>query len=312
MLFAMCGCTEFGLNRIVPPGPPPVIVPVVERFVQEPLSQVDVLFVVDDTASMAQEQSALAAEFEALAAQLDDAEIAWQVGAITTSMEGSEVGWLQGSPWILTPQTRDREEAFAAMVQPGAKGNAQEAGLAAAIEAIRLSVPGGANAGFRREDAVFHVVFVSDADDQSDPWLGADPVRTFLDFLAEEERSTGLPARASAVVGLPPTGCTSATGTAQPAMRYTEVVQAASGVQVSICETDFAPLLEALGGASIAYQTQFWLRERPRVGSVRISLDGADLETGWSLDADLAVVRFEIAPPPGAILEISYLVSNEG
>ena len=68
-----------------------------------PCRGVDLLFVVDDTASMAQEQAALAADFESLANQLDAAQVAWQVGAVTTSMDGADAGLLQGSPWILTP-----------------------------------------------------------------------------------------------------------------------------------------------------------------------------------------------------------------
>lgn len=311
-MISAVGCLEFRLDPIDPELAPVRDVLVEESFLQNPLPRVDLLFVVDNTASMAQEQSALAADFGALATQLDAATIAWQVGAVTTSMEGGQVGWLQGSPWILTPDTPDRQAAFAAMVQPGAEGHAPEAGLAAAAEALALAGPGGPNAGFRRPDAVLHVVFVSDADDQSDPWLGADPVSSFLALLDDESVRTGLPGRASAVVGLPPSGCTSATGTAQAALRYAEVVEATGGVQVSICETDFGPLLEELGAASLTYQSRFVLREQPKPGSVRIEGDGDTIAGGWSLELEPPAIVFEVAPEPGSIFSVSYLVSNEG
>ena len=59
-----------------------------ESFVQAPLPKVDLLLIIDDTASMEQEQAALAAHFAALLDDLDAVDIAWQLGVATTEMDG--------------------------------------------------------------------------------------------------------------------------------------------------------------------------------------------------------------------------------
>ena len=268
----------------------------------------DLLFVVDDTASMAQEQVSLAARFSTLADDLDAADVSWQVGAVRTSMQGEQAGWLQGSPWILTPDIDDRGAAFADMVQVGTKGSSPEAGLAAAIEALALSVPGEANAGFRRPDALLHVVFVSDADDHSQDLLGADPVGAFLEVLAAEAEATGLPARASGLVGDVPSGCSSASGTAQPAFRYTEAVEGAQGVTTSICAVDFGPFLASLAEASLSWQTTFELSGVPEAGTLRVEV-GGEAVGGWTLDGTL----LDLHEPPGpeAVVTARYLVRND-
>lgn len=305
-------CIEFKLDPIDPSGPAPLQVAVRESFVQGPLPKVDLLLVIDDTASMAQEQAALASDFAVLLDELDALAIGWQVGVVTTEREEEDAGWLRGSPWILTPSIPDRDAVFARMVDVGTDGDGPEAGLASATLALDLAVEGAPNAGFRRPDALLHVVFVSDADDQSEPWLGADPEVAFLDVLEAESARTGLPARASGVIGPVPSGCTSTSGTAQAAVHYTEVVDDSGGVAVSICAGDFGPVLLSLSEASVVWQTRFPLRSVPIAGSVRVELDGVAQDPekdGWTVGDPPAIV-FQAAPPPEARVEVAYLVAT--
>ncbi|MEQ1506585.1 MAG: vWA domain-containing protein, partial [Myxococcota bacterium] len=291
------GCLEFWLDPVDPPDPLPQQIAVRESFVQSPLPKVDLLLVIDDTASMAQEQASLAVDFAVLLDELDDRAIGWQVGVVTTDMTLDDAGWLLGSPWILTPDLADRDAVFADMVEVGTAGAGPEAGLAAAIRAVELAAPGGPNAGFRRPDALLHVVFVSDTDDQSEDWLGDAPEQAFLAFLDAEAAATGLPARASALVGPVPSGCTSVDGTAQAAVRYGEVVDTSGGVSVSICAADLGPVLASLSEASVAWRTEFPLRSVPVTDSVRVRIDDAPTDDGWATDPDVPAVRFELPPP---------------
>ena len=71
----------------------------------------------------------------------------------------------------------------------GTSGAPPESGLAAAWLALTEPNISGSNRGFRRPDALLHIVFVSDNDDQSDEVLGEDPVGTFQDFLSGEATS---------------------------------------------------------------------------------------------------------------------------
>lgn len=305
----LAGCIEFALDPKEPSEPPPEQVAVTESFVQAPLPGVDLLLVIDDTASMAQEQAALASQFSALLGELDALGIGWQLGVVSTDMSGPEAGWLRGSPYVLDPGAPDRELAFAEMVQVGTDGAGPEAGLAAATEALALA-HGGPNSGFRRPDALLHVVFVSDADDQSQTWLGADPVSVFLDTLASEATATGRPARASALVGPLPSGCSSATGTAQPALDYVSVANDSGGWVGSICAPDLGPVLAALSEASIEWPTTFPLEHVPVPESVRATVDGE--LTPVRVDPSIPAVVFDVPPPPDARVSVRYLVVLNG
>lgn len=302
------GCIEFAIDPIDPDGRPPRAVTVTETFVQEPLPQADLLLVVDDTASMAQEQEVLADQLGALLGDLDASGVGWQLGVVTTDMSGDEAGWLRGSPWILTPATPDRDAAFAGMVSVGTAGQGPEAGLASAAEALSLCDAGEPNAGFRRPEALLHVLFVSDADDRSEAWLGDDPAGAFLAFLADESGRTGLPARASGLYGPVPSGCVSADGTASAAYRYETVVVGSGGVGVSICEPDLGPVIEALSEASIAWQTVFALEQAPIPGTLHVEVDGAVVTEGFTVDATPPAVRFDAPPPPFAVIVVRYVV----
>jgi hypothetical protein len=307
LLLATSGI-EFKLDPIDPDERPPHRVAVTETFVQSPLPRADLLLVVDDTASMAQEQQALAAELGGLLDELDRSGVGWQLGVVTTDMGTDEAGWLEGQPWVLVPSTEDRDAAFAAMVQVGTAGSGPEAGLAAAVTALELSAPGGPNAGFRRPDALLHVVFVSDADDSSEAWLGSDPAGAFLDRLSEEAATTGLPARASGLYGPVPSGCVSADGTATAAFRYDGVVHGSGGVGVSICAPDLGPVIDTLSEATIAWRTVFALRESPLPGTVHVEIDGVPSLDDWSVEGDPAAVRFDPAPPAESVIVVTYVV----
>jgi hypothetical protein len=310
-LLTAVGCSEFFLDPAEPDEPAPARIAVTEQFVQAPLPKADLLLVIDNTSSMEQEQAALAEQLASILTELDDLGVGWHLGVVTMDLAGPEAGWLRGSPWVLTPDTPDRDARFAEMTAVGTEGGGPEAGLAAALEALDLSDPGEPNAGFRRPDALLHVVFVSDADDQSEGWLGEAPDSVFLSRLAAEVDQTGLPARASGVVGPPPLGCTSVNGEAQAAERYDAVAAGAGGVTVSICSPDLELVVGQLSEASIGWQSEFVLRSAPLEGSVAVEVDGQPAE-GWTVLSDPPRVVFDAPPPPAAVLDVRYLVLLDG
>lgn len=305
VLFAtLIGCQEFNLDPIDRDGAPPVQVAVVERFVQQPLPAVDILFVVDDTSSMDQELVALGEDVADLVGVLDLLDLDWQIGVVSADASGPYAGWLLGAPYVLTPSSPDPVAAFASrMPNPGGSG---EAGLAAATLALELAA-GGPNGGFRRSAAVLQVVFVSDADDASDAIL-SDPVPDFLAALALAGGDR--PARASALVGDAPAGCVSQRGAAQPGLRYHEVALASGGRTGSICDIDFGVLLEGLGADSVTLPLRFELGQEPLPGTVAVTVDGIEI-TAWVMDLSSPAIVFDEAPVAGAAIEVRYAVRGE-
>ncbi|MBX5482796.1 MAG: VWA domain-containing protein [Myxococcaceae bacterium] len=164
----------------------------------------DILFVIDDSGSMKEEQEGIASELPAFIDELKKGGGVghdFQVGVITTSVYQNAnfgagldydeypaaSGRLQAVPGtgetILRSGDPDLVEKFAKLVQQGTGGSGQET----PFEAVRLAVTGDLNPGFLRDGARLLVVVVSDEDDCSEMhrpptvWVGPNPARNYCD-----------------------------------------------------------------------------------------------------------------------------------
>ncbi len=283
-----------------------------EVFTQFAEPAVDVLWVIDNTGSMAEEQAALAESFGAFAQGLVEQEVAYQLGVVTTDVSDDGAGVLHGLPWIITPQTADPEAAFTEAVQVGTDGQPPEAGFGAAWLALSEPLRSGANRGFRRDDALLHIVVVSDNDDESDELLGKDPAQHFLEFLEQEASAAGMEPMVSAVAGDVPDGCSGSSGRALAGTRYQQVVEATDGVFASICDADMDAVVQALGEMSLIYADSFELQAVPYTETLAVWVDDLRQEEGWSFDEQSNCVVFTQAPEPDATIRVRYTVLDEG
>ncbi|MBN1336361.1 MAG: VWA domain-containing protein [Deltaproteobacteria bacterium] len=281
-----------------------------ESFVQQAAPWVDVLFVIDNTASMEAEQEALAQGFGSFIENLEEAGVDYQAGVVTTDVSGPDAGLLRGVPWIVTSRSEDPVVDFEQASQVGTLGASPEAGLGAAWLALTEPLRSGGNRGFRRDGAVLQVVVVSDTDDRSEDILGPDPAAAFLSFLSQERAETGAEAFLSAVAGPVPMGCSGPHGRAQPAYRYTEVVEEAEGVFASICEGDMGAVLQAIAASSLVYPTTFRLQAEPDPDTLRVAVDDLRLDTGWLYDLDPPSVVFDEPPDPDARISVRYRLAG--
>jgi hypothetical protein len=307
LVCATSGCSEFNLR-----GEDNVeqdAVSIEETAFQDELAGVDILWVVDDTSSMAQEQSALGSALRGFAEALESAAVSWQVGVISTEASGEDAGVLQGDPWIMTSSTEDLPSALARAAAVGTAGSPPEAGLGAAVLALSEAMLAADNRGFRRPDAALHIVVVSDTDDDSTTLLGDDPAGAFLSFLDEDAANSGRDALFSAVVGPVPAGCSGNSGSALPAPIYAEVVEATGGTLASICESDLTAVASSIAESSQVWPSTFALQATPLAGSLRVAVDGVRVDDGWTEQSDPPAVVFDAPPAPGAELGFSYEVA---
>ena len=301
------GCSDFFVQRR---DPPPVLpLRVTETWVQEPLAEVDVLWVVDNTPSMEAEHEALGATAGVFLTALEDASLSWQVGVITTELDTPEAGLLQGVPWIITPSQDDPAGSLARACQVGLEGASPAGGLGAVVLALTEPARSGANRGFRRPGAALHVVVFSDGDDESDALLGPDPVEQFGQVLEGEAAENGRTARLSAVVGDPGAGCLGERGQATPGDRYAAAAAASGGVVGSICTADWDGILDDLGSFSAEYSARFALQALPEPGTERVTVDGEPTDA-WFVDADALELVFETPPPADAQIRMTYVASE--
>ncbi|MFZ5482370.1 MAG: hypothetical protein ACOZNI_36750 [Myxococcota bacterium] len=303
---------------------------VTETFVQEGTDQVDVLWVVDDSISMSEEQGLVAQGFDRFVSALaeEGGELDLHIGVVTTDMDRANEtrGDLVGEPKWLSGTEPDFQDQFRARVSVGTGGSDMEQGLAAAWSAVSSALLGGTNEGFMREDANLAVIFVSDENDCShggefpddgeaslcyDRQADLVPVQDFVLKLAQAPEGEGRTV-ASAIVGPEAdVGCETAT----PGHRYTTVADKLNGVAGDICETDYDALLDGVARQIVAPMHAFPLEHRAMEETLEVTVDGAlvpmDPESGWWYDADYQTVRFDgaVVPDYGAVIEIYYVIS---
>ena len=303
----MAGCSEIVVRDNIDAKPDPI--EVTETFRQLDRPRVDLLFVVDNTASMEPARAALAAAASNLVEALDAGKLAWQVGVVSTDIASDDIGLLQGDPWIITPSTDDGPAAVARALDVPA-GTAPTGGLGAATRALTEPLRSASNRGFRRPDAALHIVVLSDADDQSGAILGVDPADAFLGFLENEAAEARRPATLSAVVGDAATGCIGSTGTALPGDTYIEVAQASGGAIASICEADLGDVVASLSTLVQEGTSRFELQAIPVPDTVRLDIDGVRRDDGWTLLLSPPAIAMETPPPPGSTLSVRYTVAR--
>lgn len=98
-----------------------------DSFVQTAASQIDVLWVVDNSGSMAPRQENLAKNFSAFIGEFSKASVDYRLAVASTDVV-NQAGKLLGNPRLISPQTPNGAAAFSANIKVGTSGSAFESG----------------------------------------------------------------------------------------------------------------------------------------------------------------------------------------
>ena len=142
LLLLLLACQPVKLVKTLPPDVR------VDTYSQQAASKIDVLWVIDDSGSMAPRQENLAKNFQAFIDVFAKGSIDFRL-AVTTTDIFKVRGQLKGSPRILTPSTPNLLAAFSNNVKVGTLGSPYEAGLQAAQLALQLQTDANAPPGRR-------------------------------------------------------------------------------------------------------------------------------------------------------------------
>jgi spore coat protein U-like protein len=329
-LFATASDTP--LPHLVPVGAEVVTdQPIDQTFVQTQPGKVDLLWVIDNTASMGDKRASLAASIGSFLQTLDSESVDYQIGVTTTGvnpapptngtpacpggLEGGEAGRLfpaDGSaPRIVTPSMANRAAVLQDNLNVGGCQSVQEGLLATELA---LSPPlidnaddpnapqpnSEGNLGFVRSDASLAVVVVSDEDDGS-------PGTVTQNVQSLQGLKPTTPLTFSAIT-TPAQGC--AIGT-QPGVRYIEVSQAIGGVVASICDPNWSDSLNAVAAGLFRSRSAFPLSSPADPTTIQVTVNGK-ASTGWSYDAASDTVVFRAPPSPGDTIDIQYELPCQG
>jgi hypothetical protein len=324
-LFSLAGCTIE--NN-------PDIREVVDTFFQEPPADVDILWVIDNSPSMQQEQQEVGASFAEFIGHLEDTNIDFHLGIITTDVDADNelAAYLIGDPAVLTTDVEDFEHIFNERVQVGVDGSDKERGLEAAYMALTEPMISDANDGFLRRDAVLSIIFVSDENDCSDRGAFPEdaggmacydqpdklvPIRDFInDFRSLKDDPSDV--IASAIVG--PEIQENCEDTV-PGSRYLSVAQNTGGVEGNICDEDFTEIMDKMGLSVSGVRSSFQLSAVPTIETLEVYVGDAEEEdtdnydlvppddqSGWSYDDETNYITFhgDSVPPRGTVINVQY------
>lgn len=285
----------------------------IDTFKQVPAPKVDVLFVVDDSFSMADDQERLKQQLPSLV----DIAVQWGQDyhmAVTTTDTKDVRGNFKGLPrWV---DSSVDPGVFAQNLVVGTAGYYIERGLQAAYLALYnrstitdiacLNLPGqcptddgeglplicidgfcsGRNAGFLRDDAELVIIIVSDEEDGSEQ-----TVSFYVDRLANlKAPNSGVGVIVHGII-ITPEGCPGGFGT--PGYRYVSAIEAFDGHVGDLCSSDFAEQFEDVGERTFGLKDRFYPTLPPDPATLEVRVAGQACTTGWSWNASSRAVIFD-------------------
>jgi hypothetical protein len=296
-----------------------------EVFTQNSPSNVDVLWIIDNSGSMAEEVGALQDSFDVFIQSFVNLGLNYHIAATTTDMfAADQSGKFQGPIKVIDTSLSqsDAIQAFEDMTDLGSGGSGDEKGLDAAYAALTSPLVGNYNAGFLRPNAVLSVIVLSDEDDHSA--ITQPDFRNWLNGMKSSPDDTSL----SAIVGdhtggglFNMGGCLSGgfpPRQAEAGDIYIDMAADTGGMWGSICDLDFDGVLRYLSYNAAGLITDFVLAETPsNIADIVVTVEGNAVPyngvTGWTWKTDTNAIHFngDSIPAPGDTIIVQYPVSSE-
>ncbi|TNF31965.1 MAG: choice-of-anchor D domain-containing protein [Deltaproteobacteria bacterium] len=301
------------VGEVVVSGAGTDVVHQVDSYLQIPAPKVDVLFVIDDSGSMGDDQQRLQEELPQIVQIATD----WAQDihlAVTTTDTVLVKGQFQGVPRYATSETDPT--VFAHNLVVGTTGHYIERGLEGAYLALYdrsvrtdiacLNLPGqcptddgdglplsciegycsGRNYGFLRDDAELVVIIVSDEEDGSDR-----PVPFYVNGLANlKAPNSGVGVILHAII-VTADGCIGGFGT--PGFRYIQAAEAFGGHISNICGNDFSKEFLDIGQRTFGLKDRFYTSMPVAPGTLVVKVAGEVCSDGWGYNEATGAVVFE-------------------
>ncbi len=271
-----------------------------DTYVQQGNNWSDVLWVVDNSCSMEEEQGKLGDDFSYFYSIINNAGVDYHLSTVTTDNAG-----FTGVYTVIYPTTPNGAQVFEQNCNVGTNGSWTEQGLKFGYDALVWARNNQApNQNFWRDDAGLRVVYVSDEEDQSGSWssylsyyqaMKANPDHVILNAIVGTD-------------GYSAVTCSGLGGMAYPGTGYVDVANSTGGVLASICDNDWSTALTNLAWITINLADTFTLTYQAIPNTIEVYVNHVQAIGGWSYDAGLNAVVFDPAyvPDDGELIEIMY------
>lgn len=272
-----------------------------EDLYEQPVrSAVDLLWVVDNSGSMSEEQANLASNAEAFINTMVAADADYHIAVITT--DSSE---FRGEYITADMTDADAVSSFVEQAVPGIMGSGDEMGSEMAHQCF--DGDDCSETDFLRDDARLQILYVTDETDSSKArsgWDWSQYVEYFQDLKDNPDDVT-----INAIAGDYPGGC----ATAYAGEGYYEQVLATDGLYLSICATDWADYLTTIGEEAAQQKNSFALTAEPVPATIVVTVDSITQYNGWTYDPVNNTVDFDDdhIPSGGATIVIDYALYGD-
>jgi hypothetical protein len=262
--------------------------------------KLDIVWIIDNSGSMADEQTDLGTNFSAFIDEfiLKDVDFKMAITTTDTSSASLKGKMVTGSDTKLTSAKAKLSESqfkqdFRNLVKVGTSGSGFEKGLEASEGFMQKYA-----ATFLRSDAYLAVVVLSDEEDQS-----ANAVKYYTDNLKSFKKEAGL-VKVYTIADLDRTN--SGNGITTGADRYIKASNETAGVIANIRD-DFHMSLSAMGDSIINLLDSFALAKDPVASSLRVYVNNVETND-YTFDAASRSIKFNPnrLPPVGAEIKVYY------
>lgn len=297
---------------------------------------VDILWVVDNSASMQTSQTNIANNFSAFIDQFLNRGMQFRMAFTTTDAylsqfsgnnqlskfrDGSDAFGHSGV-FVIDNNTPNMRDVFITNIMMGING----AGDERAFQSIRETLINPLNMGFLRPDSHLSIIIVSDEDDfshnestsiggqYSNPALhSVDSYISFLDsFTSSIPTDRKYSVSAISILDQACFDILHANSSGQKiGVRYMDIVSKTGGIQASLC-ANFATELNKISGRIIELASQFYLNRVPKLETLVITINGIKVPEsatdGWTYNAQNNSVTFHgtMVPQEGAVISVDF------
>lgn len=299
-------------------------------------TKIDVLFVVDNSGSMAPAQANLVANFNAFISSFVTKGYDFRIGVITTDVWRANYGWGAAyarlkdgyganqanhtGVFVITPATPNVQSVFLTNATPGITGDGDER----TFQSFKIALSSSLNSDFRRPNAFLAIINVSDEDDFSHDGsgdinenynnAGIHTIASYVSYLDTLTGTSGSTRRYSfsSIHVLDNPCLAQSNSAANIGIRYSQLVAATNGVEGSICAPNFSTELDKIQQKILVLANQFFLPREPVPESIQVIVNGViipeDANTGWTYNAssNSIVFSFSAVPPQGASIIVNY------
>lgn len=259
---------------------------------------VDILWVIDDSGSMSDEQTALAANFEKFINQFLEKDIDFRMAITTTDATSTKNGKMVGDSTKLTSLAAKANKAtfinnFKNYVKVGTRGSGSEQGLKCSESFMSRY-----SESFLRKDAALAIVFLTDEEDSSPKTVSQ--YLTNLQALKENHAHV----KTHSIITLQKTNSGESVGA-----RYKELSKSTAGI-IGDIKKDFASTLANIGGEIVTLLDSFALNASPYNDEVEVYVDNVKVEVGYTFNSSQRSITFDKAslPAEGSKIEVRYKV----